>query len=242
MEEFNILVCDDDHSIVDAIEIYLKQEGYRVIKAYNGLEALKALEENEIHLIILDIMMPQLDGLQATVKIREICNIPILMLSAKSEDTDKVLGLNFGADDYITKPFNPLELLARVKSMMRRYTSLGSIAEKNNVIRIGDVELDKDAKEVRVNGKLVKMTATEYGILQLLMENAGKVFSIDEIYERVWNESSFSPENTVSVHIRRIREKIEINPKEPRYLKVVWGIGYLYFPVSNVPSKRTHDS
>ena len=191
MEEFNILVCDDDHSIVDAIEIYLKQDGYRVIKAYNGLEALKALEENEIHLIILDIMMPQLDGLQATVKIREICNIPILMLSAKSEDTDKVLGLNFGADDYITKPFNPLELLARVKSMMRRYTSLGSIAEKNNVIRIGDVELDKDAKEVRVNGKLVKMTATEYGILQLLMENAGKVFSIDEIYERVWNESSF---------------------------------------------------
>ena len=170
--------------------------------------------------------LPQLDGLQATVKIREICNIPILMLSAKSEDTDKVLGLNFGADDYITKPFNPLELLARVKSMMRRYTSLGSIAEKNNVIRIGDVELDKDAKEVRVNGKLVKMTATEYGILQLLMENAGKVFSIDEIYERVWNESSFSPENTVSVHIRRIREKIEINPKEPRYLKVVWGIGY----------------
>lgn len=226
MEEFNILVCDDDHSIVDAIEIYLKQEGYRVIKAYNGLEALKALEENEIHLIILDIMMPQLDGLQATVKIREICNIPILMLSAKSEDTDKVLGLNFGADDYITKPFNPLELLARVKSMMRRYTSLSSIAEKNNVIRIGDVELDKDAKEVRVNGKLVKMTATEYGILQLLMENAGKVFSIDEIYERVWNESSFSPENAVSVHIRRIREKIEINPKEPRYLKVVWGIGY----------------
>lgn len=226
MEEFNILVCDDDHSIVDAIEIYLKQEGYRVIKAYNGLEALKALEENEIHLIILDIMMPQLDGLQATVKIREICNIPILMLSAKSEDTDKVLGLNFGADDYITKPFNPLELLARVKSMMRRYTSLDSIAEKNNVIRIGDVELDKDAKEVRVNGKLVKMTATEYGILQLLMENAGKVFSIDEIYERVWNESPFSPENTVSVHIRRIREKIEINPKEPRYLKVVWGIGY----------------
>lgn len=213
MEEFNILVCDDDHSIVDAIEIYLKQDGYRVIKAYNGLEALKALEENEIHLIILDIMMPQLDGLQATVKIREICNIPILMLSAKSEDTDKVLGLNFGADDYITKPFNPLELLARVKSMMRRYTSLGSIAEKNNVIRIGDVELDKDAKEVRVNGKLVKMTATEYGILQLLMENAGKVFSIDEIYERVWNESSFSPENTVSVHIRRIREKIEINPE-----------------------------
>lgn len=188
-------------------------------------EALKALEENEIHLIILDIMMPQLDGLQATVKIREICNIPILMLSAKSEDTDKVLGLNFGADDYITKPFNPLELLARVKSMMRRYTSLGSIAEKNNVIRIGDVSWIRTAKEVRVNGKLVKMTATEYGILQLLWKTREGI-SIDEIYERVWNESSFSPENTVSVHIRRIREKIEINPKEPRYLKVVWGIGY----------------
>nr|WP_294681217.1 response regulator transcription factor [uncultured Anaerotignum sp.] len=226
MEKFHILVCDDDRSIVDAIAIYLEQEGYDVIKAYNGLEALKALEENEIHLIILDVMMPEMDGLHATVKIRESLNIPIIILSAKSEDTDKVLGLNFGADDYITKPFNPLELLARVKSHMRRYTALGSIAEKNNIIRIGGVELDKDAKEVRVEGKKVKMTATEYGILQLLMENAGKVFSIDEIYERVWNESSFSPENTVSVHIRRIREKIEINPKEPRYLKVVWGIGY----------------
>ncbi|MBQ5588739.1 MAG: response regulator transcription factor, partial [Anaerotignum sp.] len=185
MEQFNILVCDDDKSIVDAIEIYLKQEGYHVIKAYNGLEALQALEENEVHLILLDIMMPQMDGLQATVKIRENLNIPIIILSAKSEDTDKILGLNFGADDYITKPFNPLELMARVKSHMRRYTALGSIAEKSNIIRIGGIELDKDAKQVRVEGEPIKMTATEYGILQLLMENAGKVFSIDEIYEKV---------------------------------------------------------
>ncbi len=226
MEQFTVLVCDDDHSIVDAIEIYLEQAGYRVLKAYNGAEALHALEENEIHLILMDIMMPQLDGLQATIRIRESMNIPIIILSAKSEDTDKVLGLNFGADDYMTKPFNPLELLARVKSLMRRYTDLGSIAEKNNVIRIGGIELDKDAKEVRVEGQKIKTTATEYGILQLLMENAGRVFSIDEIYESVWREPSFSPENTVSVHIRRIREKIELNPKEPRYLKVVWGLGY----------------
>lgn len=226
MEKFNILVCDDEKSIVDAIEIYLKQENYNIIKAYNGEEALQALEENEIHLILLDIMMPKLDGLNATIKIRERLNIPIIILSAKSEDTDKILGLNFGADDYITKPFNPLELLARVKSQMRRYTTLGSIAEKSNIIKIGGLELDKDAKEVRVEGEKVKLTATEYGILQLLMENAGKVFSIDQIYENVWKELSFAPENTVSVHIRRIREKIEINPKEPRYLKVVWGIGY----------------
>ena len=226
MEKFNILVCDDEKSIVDAIEIYLKQENYNIIKAYNGEEALKALEENEIHLILLDIMMPKLDGLNTTIKIREGLNIPIIILSAKSEDTDKILGLNFGADDYITKPFNPLELLARVKSQMRRYTTLGSIAQKSNIIKIGGLELDKDAKEVRVEGEKVKLTATEYGILQLLMENAGKVFSIDQIYENVWKELSFAPENTVSVHIRRIREKIEINPKEPRYLKVVWGIGY----------------
>ncbi len=226
MEKFNILVCDDEKSIVDAIEIYLKQENYNIIKAYNGEEALQALEENEVHLILLDIMMPKLDGLNATIKIRERLNIPIIILSAKSEDTDKILGLNFGADDYITKPFNPLELLARVKSQMRRYTTLGSIAEKSNIIKIGGLELDKDAKEVRVEGEKVKLTATEYGILQLLMENAGKVFSIDQIYENVWKELSFAPENTVSVHIRRIREKIEINPKEPRYLKVIWGVGY----------------
>ena len=226
MEKFNILVCDDEKAIVDAIEIYLKQEGYNVLKAYNGEEALKILDENEVHLILLDIMMPKMDGLKATIKIRENLNIPIIILSAKSEDTDKILGLNFGADDYITKPFNPLELVARVKSQMRRYTSLGSIAEKTNIIKIGGLELDKEAKEVRVEGEPVKLTATEYGILELLMENAGKVFSIDQIYESVWNELSFAPENTVSVDIRRIREKIEINPKEPRYLKVVWGIGY----------------
>lgn len=223
---FNILVCDDDKSIVDAIEIYLVQEKYNVLKAYDGYEALKILEENEVHLILIDVMMPKMDGLKATIKIRETQNIPIIILSAKSEDTDKILGLNFGADDYISKPFNPLELMARVKSQMRRYTSLGSIAEKSNIIKIGDLELDKDAKEVRVSNEQVKLTATEYGILLLLMENAGKVFSIDEIYEKVWNELSFAPENTVSVHIRRIREKIEINPKEPKYLKVVWGIGY----------------
>lgn len=223
---FNILVCDDDKEIVEAISVYLKNENYNVIKAFNGEEALKAIEENEIHLILLDVMMPKLDGLNATIKIRQNSNIPIIILSAKSEDTDKILGLNFGADDYITKPFNPLELIARVKSQMRRYTSLGSIAEKSNVIKIGDLELDKDSKEVKVLGETVKLTATEYGILQLLMENAGKVFSIDQIYESVWNELSFAPENTVSVHIRRIREKIEINPKDPKYLKVVWGIGY----------------
>ena len=225
-KKYNILVCDDEKSIVDAIEIYLKQEDYNILKAYDGEEALKVLENNDFHLFIMDIMMPKMDGLKAVVKIRETLNIPIIMLSAKSEDTDKIIGLNFGADDYITKPFNPLELIARVKSHMRRYTSFGSIAEKGSVIKIGDLELDKDSKEVRVNGEPVKLTATEYGILQLLMENAGKVFSIDEIYEKVWNELSFAPENTVSVHIRRIREKIEINPKEPRYLKVVWGIGY----------------
>ena len=222
----NILVCDDDKEIVDAIEIYLSQDGYKIYKAYDGEQAIQILDKEEIHLLIMDIMMPKLDGIRATLKIREYSSIPIIILSAKSEDTDKILGLNFGADDYITKPFNPLELLARVKSQMRRYTSLGSIAEKSNVIKIGGLELDKDAKEVRVEGEPVKLTATEYGILQLLMENAGKVFSIDQIYEKVWNELSFAPENTVSVHIRRIREKIEINPKEPKYLKVVWGIGY----------------
>ncbi len=221
-----VLVCDDDVDIVNAIEIYLSQEGYNVLKAYDGEEALKALSENEVHLILLDVMMPRLDGLGATLKIRENSNVPIIILSAKGEDTDKILGLNFGADDYITKPFNPLELLARVKSQMRRYTSLGSIAEQSNIIRIGALELDKDAKEVRVDGEVARLTVTEFGILQLLMENAGKVLSIDQIYENVWHEPSFAPENTVSVHIRRIREKIEINPKEPKYLKVVWGIGY----------------
>ena len=226
MDKFKILVCDDDKAIVDAIEIYLKQENYEVIKAYTGTQALDVLSKEDIHLIILNIMMPEMDGLKATVKIREIQNIPIILLSAKSEDTDKIIGLNFGADDYVTKPFNPLELLARVKSQMRRYTTLGSIPVKNNVLATGGLVLDCETKEVSVDGEIIKLTATEYGIMKLLMENMGRVFSIDEIYEKVWNEPSFSVENTVAVHIRRIREKIEINPKEPKYLKVVWGIGY----------------
>ena len=224
-----LLIADDERMEREALaDIVMRRFEHEVTveMAENGRKAADTAVLWEADLILMDIEMPGMNGLEMCKKIRETNNIPIIMLSAKSTDLDKILGLGTGADDYVVKPFNPLELLARVKSMMRRYTSLGSIAEKNNVIRIGDVELDKDAKEVRVNGKLVKMTATEYGILQLLMENAGKVFSIDEIYERVWNESSFSPENTVSVHIRRIREKIEINPKEPRYLKVVWGIGY----------------
>lgn len=226
MDKINILVCDDDKDIANALEIYLKMEGYNVFKAYNGLEGLKIIEDEKINLAIIDIMMPQLDGLSALIKIRQEKNIPIIILSAKSEDTDKITGLNFGADDYVTKPFNPLELIARVKSQLRRYTVLGSMENKSEVIKNGGLEIDKEKKEVRVDGEAVRLTLTEYKILLLLMENMGRVFSIDEIYERVWNEPSYSPENTVAVHIRRIREKIEINPKEPKYLKVVWGIGY----------------
>ncbi len=226
MERFNVMVCDDDAAIVDALEIYLKQEGYGVIKAYTGSQALQALTEQEIHLILLDIMMPEMDGLSATIRIREDLNIPIIIISAKSEDTDKIAGLNFGADDYVTKPFNPLELMARVKSQMRRYTALGSIALKNGILRTGGLELDREGKEVRVDGEIIRLTPIEYGIVVFLMENMGHVFSIAQIYEQVWNEPSYSAENTVAVHIRRIREKIEINPREPKYLKVVWGIGY----------------
>lgn len=226
MDKLNVLVCDDDKSIVDALEVYLKQENYGVLKAYTGIQALKALSEQKIHLILLDIMMPELDGLSTTIRIRQENNIPIIILSAKSEDTDKITGLNFGADDYVTKPFNPLELMARVKSQMRRYTALGSIAPESCALKTGSLELDSEAKELRVDGEVVKLTATEYGITLFLMKNIGHIFSIDEIYEHVWNEPSYSAENTVSVHIRRIREKIEINPKEPKYLKVVWGIGY----------------
>lgn len=226
MDKLNVLVCDDDKAIVDALEIYLKQENCGVVKAYNGVQALKALSEHKIHLILLDVMMPEMDGLSATIKIREEQNIPIIILSAKSEDTDKITGLNFGADDYVTKPFNPLELMARVKSQMRRYTALGSMIHKSNVLRTGSLELDEEAKELRVDGEVIRLTATEYGILLFLMKNMGHVFSIEQIYENVWNEQSYSVENTVAVHIRRIREKIEINPKEPKYLKVVWGIGY----------------
>ncbi len=222
----NILVCDDDKEIVNAIEIYLKNEGYTVFKAYNGIEALNLLEHEDIHLILLDIMMPAMDGIRATLKIREKRNIPIIMLSAKSEDSDKVIGLSMGADDYVTKPFSPLELLARVKSQLRRYTSLGSLAQKNGVLKSGGLLIDDERKEVSVDGEPVKLTPVEYKILRLLCESAGRVFSIDQIYEQVWNEPSYNPDNTVSVHIRRIREKIEINPKEPKYLKVVWGIGY----------------
>ena len=226
MDKLNVLVCDDDKSIVDALEIYLKQENYGVVKAYNGKQALAALSVQKIHLILLDVMMPEMDGLSATIKIREEQNIPIIILSAKSEDTDKITGLNFGADDYVTKPFNPLELMARVKSQMRRYTALGSMTTRSNILKTGGLELDEEAKELRVDGEIVRFTATEFGIMLFLMKNMGHVFSIDQIYENVWNEPSYSVENTVAVHIRRIREKIEINPKEPKYLKVVWGIGY----------------
>ncbi len=223
----NILVCDDDHAIVDAIEIYLSQEGYTVLKAYDGLEAVRMVKEKEIHLVLLDVMMPRMDGIHATLKIREISAVPIIFLSAKSEDVDKILGLNVGADDYITKPFNPLELTARVKSVLRRYTQLGAIAEKKDTIfQIGGLRVDDERKEVTVDGEVVKLTPMEYRILLLLVQNPGKVFSIGQIYERIWKEEAVSGDNTVAVHIRHIREKIEINPKDPRYLKVVWGVGY----------------
>lgn len=222
----NILVCDDDKEIAGAIEIYLRNEGYTVFKAYDGVEALNTARDQQIHLIIMDVMMPKMDGMQATMKIREEKNIPIIMLSAKSEDYDKITGLNVGADDYITKPFNPLELIARVKSQLRRYVDLGSMEKKSGVYKTGGLEVDDEEKTVKVDGQYVTVTPTEFGILKLLTQHAGKVFSMDQIYENVWNEPAYNPENTVAVHIRRIREKIEINPKNPRYLKVVWGIGY----------------
>ncbi|MEE0741682.1 MAG: response regulator transcription factor [Emergencia sp.] len=222
----NILVCDDDKEIAGAIEIYLRNEGYTVFKAFDGTEALSIARSRPIHLIIMDVMMPKMDGIQATMKIREEKNIPIIMLSAKSEDYDKITGLNVGADDYITKPFNPLEMIARVKSQLRRYVDLGSMEKKSGVYKTGGLEVDDDEKTVRVDGEYVTVTPTEFGILKLLTENAGKVFSMEQIYENVWNEPAYNPENTVAVHIRRIREKIEINPKNPKYLKVVWGIGY----------------
>ncbi|MBL4933956.1 response regulator transcription factor [Clostridium paridis] len=226
MTKENILVVDDEIEITDAIEIYLRNEGYNVFKAYDGLEALDILSSEEIHLIIMDIMMPKMDGMRVTLKIRESKNIPIIMLSAKSQDTDKVLGLNLGADDYITKPFNPIELIARVKSHLRRYIKFGNyVGEPEGALVVGGLYLNKLTKEFKVDGQDVKVTPLELKILTLLMENKGRVFSIEEIYERVWNEPSFNAD-TVTVHIRRIREKIEINPKEPRYLKVVWGIGY----------------
>ena len=224
----NILVCDDDKEIAGALEIYLRNEGYNVFKAYDGMEALNIVKQNQIHLILMDVMMPNLDGIQATMKIREENNIPIIMLSAKSEDYDKIIGLNVGADDYITKPFNPLELIARVKSHLRRFTRLGSMdAEgKEGIYTSGGLLVDDNEKKITVDGEMIPVTPTEFGILMLLTHNACMVFSIEQIYESVWNESAYNPENTVAVHIRRIREKIEINPKNPKYLKVVWGIGY----------------
>ena len=223
----NILVCDDDREIVDAIEIYLSQDGYKIYKAYDREQALQILDKEDIHLLIMDIMMPKLDGIRATLKIREYSSIPIIILSAKSEDTDKILGLNIGADDYICKPFNPLELVARVKSNLRRYTSLGSLTGENKAIyQVGGLILNDDTKQVTVDDEPVKMTPIEYNILLLLMKNQGRVFSINQIYESIWNEDAIGADNTVAVHIRHIREKIEINPKEPRYLKVVWGVGY----------------
>ena len=227
MKGYNVLVVDDDKAIVEAIEIYLRGEGYNIFKAYDGAEALEVIKEEEIHLVIMDIMMTKMDGTRATLKIREEKEIPIIMLSAKSEDTDKILGLNIGADDYVTKPFNPLELIARVNSQIRRYTRFSPLKENNDVIKIGAIELNKRSKVVLRDGEIAKLTPLEFKILSLLMDNPGRVFSIEEIYERVWNEVAFNVD-TVTVHIRRIREKIEINPKEPRYLKVVWGIGYKF--------------
>ena len=225
MKQYNVLVVDDDKEITEAIEIYLTNEGYNVFKANDGIEALEIIKNNEVHLVHLDIMMPKMNGTRVTVKIREKLEIPIIMLSAKSEDTDKVMGLNLGADDYITKPFNPLELIARVNSQIRRYTRFSNFKKKEDEIVIGTLILDKAAKRVSVDGEEVKLTPIELKILTLFMENEGRVFSIEEIYERVWNEPAYNVD-TVAVHVRHIREKIEINPKEPRYLKVVWGIGY----------------
>ncbi len=226
MKQYTVLVTDDDQDIRDGIEIYLKNEGYRVLKASDGQEAITLLETNEIHLILLDIMMPNMDGIQATFKIRAERNIPIIMLSAKAEDSDKIHGLSVGADDYVTKPFHPMELIARVKSQLRRYVHLGTLYEQKSSIKVGELALNLDAKDVTRDGESVKLTPIEYKITELLMTHVGRVFSISEIYERVWNEPGYNAENIVAVHIRKIREKIETDPKNPKYIKVVWGIGY----------------
>ena len=228
--DYNILICDDDIDILNALEIYLQQEDYKVIKANNGLEAVNIAQmQKNIHLIILDVMMPEMDGIQAAVKIRRISNVPIIFLSAKSEDTDRVLGLNMGGDDYITKPFNPVEFLARVKAALRRYARLGGMEGKelgSDIFRTGDIVLDNNKKQVTANGEAVDLTSLEYNILHLMMSNIDRVFTSTQIYEAVWNEPAFNVSKTVSVHIRHIREKIEINPKEPQYLKVIYGLGY----------------
>ena len=223
---YTILICDDDRDIVSALDIYLTSEGYRTLKAYNGKEALRAVDQNEVHLILMDIMMPELDGIHATAKLREGSNVPIILLTAKGEDTDKILGLNIGADDDITKPFNPLEVVARVKSQLRRYTSLGGAEKGPGLLTVGPIALDDASKQVTVDGDPVALTPIEYNILKLLLSHPGQVFSSTQIYEQVWNDPAYGSENTVAVHIRHLREKIEINPAEPRWLKVVWGLGY----------------
>lgn len=221
-----ILICDDDKDIVSALDIYLSSEGYKTVKAYNGNEALRAVEQNDIHLILMDIMMPELDGIRATAKLREGSNVPIILLTAKSEDNDKILGLNIGADDYITKPFNPLEVLARVRSQLRRYMQLGGSAVPAGALTIGGISLDDGSKAVTVDGEPVSLTPTEYEILKLLMNNPGRVFSPREMYKLIWKDEPYGAESTVAVHIRHLREKVEINPAEPRYIKAVWGQGY----------------
>jgi len=223
---YNVLVCDDEKDIVSALKIYLTSEGHHVVEAYNGKEAVSIVQNQEIHLVLMDIMMPVMDGIQAMVKIREISNVPVILLTAKGEDTDKVLGLTVGADDYVTKPFNPVELQARVKSQLRRYMQLGSGNQNVGKARMGGIEMDDKAKEVSLDGEKVNLTRTEYDILKLLMDHPGEVFSPNQIYEKVWKDNPYGTENTVAVHIRHLREKIEYNPQEPRYLKVVWGRGY----------------
>ena len=227
---YNILICDDDKDIVSALDIYLTSEGYRTIAAYDGQQALKAVEENEVHLILMDVMMPNLDGIRATARLREVCNVPIILLTAKSEDADKVLGLNIGADDYVTKPFNPMEVMARVKSQLRRYTLLGGRdsggAADDGLLKNGGIVMDDAAKSVTVDGEPVSLTPLEFNILRLLLQHPGQVYSTIQIYEKVWNDPAYGSENTVAVHIRHLREKIEIDPANPRYIKVVWGLGY----------------
>ena len=223
---YNILICDDEKDIVSALKIYLESDGYSTFTAFTGREAVKCSEENEVHLVIMDIMMPEMDGISAMVKIREMSNVPVILLTAKSEDADKVLGLNVGADDYITKPFSPVEVLARVRSQLRRYMSLGGGEKKQTNLTCGGIEMDDKAKTVYVDGEIVSLTPTEYDILKLLLSHPGEVISPKDIYRRVWNDAPYGAESTVAVHIRHLREKIEINPAEPRYLKVVWGQGY----------------
>ena len=223
---YTVLICDDDPDIVSALEIYLGSEGYRTIAASNGREAIQAVEQNDVHLILMDVMMPELDGIRATARLREQTNIPIILLTAKSEDSDKILGLNIGADDYVTKPFNPLEVLARVKSQLRRYTTLGGKERPADLLSVGPISMNDSAKSVTVDGEPVSLTPLEYNILKLLLSHPGQVFSSAQIYEQVWNDPAYGSENTVAVHIRHLREKLEINPAEPRYLKVVWGLGY----------------